>query len=147
MKVRIAKLQDAKAITGQNISLAQESENIILKPKSVLAGVKSLLSDKKKGFYIVAEDKGVIVGQIMITVEWSDWRNKPIWWVQSVYVNKNYRKRGVFAQLLFFVRQQARAQNVAFLRLYVHKNNRSAIQVYHRTGWDREPYTFYHHRV
>ena len=143
MKIRIAKLTDAAAITTQNLSLAKESENITLQQKIVFAGVKTLISDRKKGFYIVAENDGIIVGQVMITVEWSDWRNKPIWWVQSVYVNKDYRKKGVFFQLLTYVRQRARLQNVAFLRLYVHKGNRSALLAYQKTGWEREPYLFY----
>jgi GNAT superfamily N-acetyltransferase len=144
MKIRTAKIGDAEAITTQNISLAKESENIILKPETALAGVKALLSDKKKGFYLVAEENDTIVGQLMITVEWSDWRNKPIWWVQSVYVQKEWRKKGVFTQLLDYIRQKARKQGVAFLRLYAHKNNRSALLVYEKVGWRREPYVFHH---
>jgi GNAT superfamily N-acetyltransferase len=144
MMIRTARLGDAEAITTQNISLAKESENIILNPETVLAGVKELLSDKIKGFYLVAEENDTIVGQLMITVEWSDWRNKPIWWVQSVYVEKQWRKKGVFTQLLDYVRQKARIKGVAFLRLYAHKNNRSALQVYEKIGWKQEPYVVYH---
>jgi len=144
MKIRTAKIRDAEAITAQNISLAKESENILLNPETVLAGVKALLSDKKKGFYLVAEENDTIVGQLMITVEWSDWRNKPIWWVQSVYVQKEWRKKGVFTQLLDYIRLKARKQGVAFLRLYAHKNNRSALHVYEKSGWEREPYVFHH---
>ncbi len=144
MKIRTAKIGDAEAITAQNISLAKESENIILKPETVLAGVKTLLFDKKKGFYLVAEENDTIVGQLMITVEWSDWRNKPIWWVQSVYVQKEWRKRGVFTQLLDYIQQKAHKQGVAFLRLYAHKNNRSALQVYEKIGWKQEPHIVYH---
>jgi GNAT superfamily N-acetyltransferase len=144
MKIRIANIGDAEAITAQNISLAKESENIILSSETVFAGVKALLSDKKKGFYLVAEENGTIVGQLMITVEWSDWRNKPIWWVQSVYVSKEWRKKGVFTQLLDYIRLKARKQGVAFLRLYAHKNNRSAMRVYEKVGWRREPYVFHH---
>ena len=144
MKIRTAKIGDAEAIAAQNISLAKESENIVLKPETVLEGVKALLSDKKKGFYLVAEENDTIVGQLMITVEWSDWRNKPIWWVQSVYVQKEWRKKGVFTQLLDYIRQKARKQGVAFLRLYAHKNNRPALQVYEKIGWKQEPYVVHH---
>jgi GNAT superfamily N-acetyltransferase len=144
MKIRTATREDAEAITEQNISLAKESENILLKPTIVLAGVKALLSDKNKGFYLVAEDNGTIVGQLMITVEWSDWRNKPIWWIQSVYVQKEWRKKGVFTKLLDHIQKKACLQGVAFLRLYAHKNNRSALLVYEKIGWDQEPYLFYH---
>jgi GNAT superfamily N-acetyltransferase len=144
MKIRTATRNDAEAITAQNISLAKESENILLNPTIVLVGVKALLSDKNKGFYLVAEENGTIIGQLMITVEWSDWRNKPIWWVQSVYVQKEWRKKGVFTLLLNDIQKKARLQGAAFLRLYAHKDNRSALNVYEKTGWDQEPYLFYH---
>lgn len=144
MKIRIAKIADAEVIMAQNISLAKESENIVLKPEVVLSGVKALISDKKKGFYLVAEEDESIVGQVMITIEWSDWRNKPIWWVQSVYVRKDWRKKDVFTYMLNYIRQKASKQGVAFLRLYVHKNNRPALSVYEKTGWEQEPYLFYH---
>ena len=144
MKIRAAKIGDAEAIATQNIFLAKESEHILLNPKTVLTGVTALLSDKKKGFYLVAENNDLIIGQLMITFEWSDWRNKPIWWVQSVYVQKEWRKKGIFTKLLDYVRLKARKQGVAFLRLYAHKNNRSALLVYEKVGWRREPYVFHH---
>jgi GNAT superfamily N-acetyltransferase len=144
MKIRRAQKKDAEAITAQNIALAEESENILLKHETTLAGVTALLSDEKKGFYLVAEDNKTIVGQVMITVEWSDWRNKPIWWVQSVYVQKAWRKKGVFTQLLDVVRHMADQQGVAFLRLYAHQKNTSALQVYERMGWRQDPYMMYH---
>jgi GNAT superfamily N-acetyltransferase len=140
----MATKKDAEMITNQNIALAKESEDIILDPETVLAGVKALLSDKNKGFYLVAEENKTIVGQLMITVEWSDWRNKPIWWVQSVYVQKESRKKKVFTQLLDYVRQKSRKQEVAFLRLYAHKDNRSALDVYEKIGWRQEPYVVFH---
>lgn len=140
----MATKRDAEMITTQNIALAKESEDIILNPEIVLAGVKALLSDKNKGFYLVAEENNTIVGQVMITVEWSDWRNKPIWWIQSVYVQKESRKKKVFTQLLDYVRQKSRKQGVAFLRLYAHKDNRSALDVYEKIGWKQEPYVVYH---
>ena len=143
MLIRIAKISDAEAITAQNISLAKESENLLLNPKIVLQGVKVLLSDKNKGFYIVAEENDTIVGQLMITYEWSDWRNKLIWWVQSVYVQKDWRKKGVFTQLLNYIQQKADRQKVVFLRLYMHKQNRSALKVYEKMGWKQEPYMVY----
>jgi GNAT superfamily N-acetyltransferase len=144
MKIRAANIEDAEPITKQNISLAKESENILLNPKTVLKGVKALLSDKKKGFYLVAEENDIIVGQLMITFEWSDWRNKPIWWIQSVYVQKAWRKKGVFTLLLNHIQQKASKQDVAFLRLYMHKQNKSARKVYKKIGWKQEPYTIYH---
>lgn len=143
MKVRRANPNDVDAIVSQNMSLAKESENIILNKERVFAGVHALLSDKNKGFYVVAEENNHIIGQLMITVEWSDWRNKPIWWIQSVYIQKEWRNKKVFTQLLDFIRKQALEQNVAFLRLYVHKDNYTAIQVYEKSKWNQEPYLFY----
>ena len=144
MRIRTAKIKDAKAIAQQNILLAKESENILLNPKIVLAGVKALLSDKKKGVYLVAEEKDTIIGQLMITCEWSDWRNKQIWWVQSVYVQKEWRKKGIFTQLLDYAQEQACKKHVAFLRLYMHNQNSSALKVYEKTGWKQEPYIVFH---
>ncbi len=144
MKIRRAQKRDAEAITAQNIALARESENIILNQVTVLAGVNTLLSDKKKGLYLVAEENKTIVGQLMITVEWSDWRNKPIWWVQSVFVQKAWRKQGVFTQLLNEAKDMARQQGVAFLRLYAHQNNKPALAVYEQIGWRQDPYMVYH---
>lgn len=144
MKIRVAKIGDAETIARQNIFLAKESEHIRLNPKTVLSGVKALLSDKKKGFYLVAEENNSIIGQLMITFEWSDWRNKPIWWVQSVYVQKEWRKKGVFTKLLHYIQQKARRHGVMFLRLYMHKHNKSALKVYEKTGWKQDPYIVYH---
>lgn len=143
MRIRTAKEKDAEAIAHQNILLAKESENITLESETILAGVQALIADRKKGVYIVAEENGLIIGQLMITVEWSDWRNKPLWWIQSVYVAKNHRKTGVFTALLQFTEWEARAQNVAFLRLYAHKNNTAALMVYEKMGWEQEPYHVY----
>lgn len=144
MKIRLAKKQDVKKITEQNILLAKESENIPLDHETTFAGVTALLSDNNKGFYLVAEENKIIIGQLMITTEWSDWRNKPIWWVQSVYVQKDKRKQNVFSQLFEEVKKMARKQDVAVLRLYAHKNNTCALNVYEKIGWNQDPYLVYH---
>lgn len=143
MKIRDARREDATAIATQNILLAEESERVILDKETILAGVKALLTDATKGFYLVADEKGTIIGQVMITVEWSDWRNKPIWWVQSVFVQKEWRRKGVFTKLVHTVQQRARTQGVAFLRLYVHNKNLPALCAYKKNGWTPEPYTVY----
>jgi GNAT superfamily N-acetyltransferase len=144
MMIRVAQRRDAAAITAQNIALATESENIFLPHEVTLAGVNAVLSDTTKGFYLVAEEHNRIVGQLMVTFEWSDWRNKPLWWVQSVYVQKEWREKHVFTILLDDVRQRAQQQGVAFLRLYVHQENESARNVYEKTGWRQDPYVMYH---
>jgi GNAT superfamily N-acetyltransferase len=147
MKIRVAQPPDAREIAQQNIAMAKESECVTLHYDIALAGVNSLLVDNTKGFYLVAEEQGLLIGQLMITFEWSDWRNQPIWWVQSVYVKKEWRNKGVFANLLQMTQQLARTHNVAFLRLYVHQHNQSALQVYEKKGWTLEPYLIYQHTI
>jgi len=147
MDIRIARKEDAPGIAAQNVLLAEESEHMKLNPTTARAGVERLLADPSKGFYLVAEENGTIIGQLMITVEWSDWRNKPIWWVQSVFVRKEWRKKRVFTRLLQEVRQRARMENVAFLRLYAYHKNLPALRAYKKTGWTQEPYKVYRHSV
>lgn len=147
MKIRKANIKDVDAIAKHNIALAKESENVHLIKEMISAGVKAFLADRNKGFYLVAEENNTIVGQLMITIEWSDWRNKPIWWIQSVYVKKKWRKKGIFTKLLNSVQQYAQEHKVAFLRLYVHQNNLSAQNVYEKSGWKQEPYLIYQHPV
>ena len=140
MKVRSAKTSDAKVLAYNNILLAAESEDMKLEHGTVLKGVKAILSDKQKGFYIVAEEKGKVLGQLMITFEWSDWRNCMIWWLQSVYVEPCSRKNGVFKALLKDVRKRARKAKVMDLRLYVHTSNKKAMAAYEGTGFSQKPY-------
>src|SRR6476619_7579916 len=99
MIIRKAVAADAAIITRFNIDLAEETEALRLEPECVGAGVRALLTDPSKGSYFVAELDGKVVGQVMITFEWSDWRNANIWWLQSVFVDPAYRGRGVFAAL------------------------------------------------
>lgn len=132
MQIRHASIHDADAIIKNNILLAKESENETLKNSTVEKGVKTLLKNSKKGFYLLAEEDEIIIGQLMITFEWSDWRNTDIWWIQSVYVHKQFRRKGVFTALFNKVRSQAQKQKIPLLRLYVHKDNRSAQQVYEK---------------
>jgi GNAT superfamily N-acetyltransferase len=143
MKVRSAKISDAKVLTRNNILLAAESEDMKLEQGTVLKGVKALLSDKQKGFYIVAVEKGKVLGQLMITFEWSDWRGRMIWWLQSVYVEPGSRKKGIFKALLKEVKKRARKAKVMDLRLYVHTSNRKAMAAYKGTGFSQKPYLVY----
>ena len=116
-----------------NIELARESENLILEPATVKAGVDAVLRDPAKGAYFVAEAGAEIVGQLMITHEWSDWRNGDFWWLQSVFVRSDFRRRGVFLALFDFILAKAKEKgNVAGIRLYVEKNNDRALKAYAR---------------
>ena len=131
MKIRLAQQGDAAVITECNVRLAKETEGLALDPAVVAAGVAALLKDPLKGLYYLAEEDGVIAGQLMVTYEWSDWRNGVFWWIQSVYVTPDARRSGVFRALYGHVEQLARATaGVCGLRLYVENDNIRAQQTY-----------------
>lgn len=143
MLVRDATLKDAAVIARNNVLLAKESEGETLDHGTALSGAKALLSDEGKGFYIVAEEDGLIIGQTMITFEWSDWRDRPIWWLQSVYVDPAWRKKEVFKRLFDEIKRRAKKEKVGLLRLYVHTSNKRAMEVYKRIGLSEEHYRIY----
>ena len=135
---------DAPVIAGFNTRLAQETEHLQLDPTRLRAGVDAVLADASKGTYWVAEAGGEVVGQLMITSEWSDWRNGSFWWIQSVYVRADWRLRGVFKALYQHVQQQAKSRNdVCGLRLYVERDNQRARQLYQRLGLRPTTYELY----
>jgi GNAT superfamily N-acetyltransferase len=135
MNIRQAIAADADILAQFNIALARESEQLDLEPARVKAGVAALLRDPAKGLYFVAEDAGAVVGQLLITHEWSDWRNGDFWWLQSVYVRPDFRRRGVFQALFDHVLQKAARQgDVCGLRLYVDRRNAPARKAYERLG-------------
>jgi len=141
MNIRPATLSDATAIADFNIRLAEESEQLRLDADCVAAGVAALLADAAKGVYYVAEVDGTVVGQLMITYEWSDWRNGNIWWIQSVYVREHFRGRGVFGALFKYLQELALAsKEVRCLRLYMHADNLRARRSYERLGMKHTKY-------
>jgi GNAT superfamily N-acetyltransferase len=142
--IRPSNPADAPVIAGFNARLAQETEHLQLDPARLRAGVDAVLADANKGAYWVAEAAGEVVGQLMITFEWSDWRNGSFWWIQSVYVRADWRLRGVFKALYQHVHQQARSRNeVCGLRLYVERDNQRARQLYQRLGLRPTSYELY----
>ena len=141
IKIRQAGLADAAVIAEFNLLLALETEGLKLDPACVRAGVSALLADSNKGVYFVAEVEGTIAGQLMITYEWSDWRNGNIWWLQSVYVKREFRQQGIFRELFRFLEARARAQkDVCGLRLYMHAGNRTARRSYEKLGMQQTHY-------
>jgi GNAT superfamily N-acetyltransferase len=134
-------LYDAAIIAEYNLRLAQETEALQLDPACVQDGVVALLRDPAKGLYYVAEVNGEVVGQVMITYEWSDWRNATIWWLQSVYVKHEFRRQGVFRSLFAHLEQLARARpDVCGLRLYMHAENHRARRSYLDLGMTHTKY-------
>lgn len=145
VKIRKAEPNDYEIIAEYNINMAKETEDIVLKRETVLQGCKTILSDSSKGFYLVAENENrEIIGQLMITYEWSDWRNGTIWWIQSVYVAEKYRRNGVYSTLYRHLEQMSEDEgNVAAIRLYVAKTNKRAQRTYSKQGMRESDYFIY----
>lgn len=141
IQIRPATFDDWPTIVDFNCRLAWESEHTKLDRNRIELGVRNLLSDERRGKYFVACCDGKIVGQTMITFEWSDWRNGNIWWLQSVYVDAAYRSRGVFRSLFDHVWRQVESNpDIAGLRLYVESCNVAAHEVYERMGMHKAGY-------
>ena len=133
--IRDATPDDAGIISDFNTRMAKETEGRPLAPGSIAAGVSAALRDPAKGRYWVAEIEGSVVGQLLVTFEWSDWRNGTFWWIQSVYVHADHRRAGVFSALYRHVEKLAReAPDVCGLRLYVERHNRRAQETYLALG-------------
>ena len=144
LRVRRATPGDLDTVMAFNAAMARETEGKELELGRLRAGVDAVLRDAQRGFYLVAEVEGRVVGQLLITTEWSDWRNAFFWWVQSVYVSPIYRRRGVYHALDAYLRAEARRRgDVCGLRLYVARTNRVAQQLYAALGMQRSYYDMY----
>jgi GNAT superfamily N-acetyltransferase len=140
MIIRAATLDDLEAIVAGNLALAEESENIQLDRETLRAGVRALLEGRAPGRYWVADSEGLVVGQVLITFEWSDWRNRMVWWIQSVYVVPASRRGGIFRALYDHARKEARREGAGGLRLYVDVTNSRAQAVYAALGMKGDHY-------
>jgi GNAT superfamily N-acetyltransferase len=144
LSIRRAAVTDASTIAEFNRRMAQETEHKTLDQRTLANGVAAVLADPAKGFYLMAELEGEPVGQLLITPEWSDWRDGWFWWVQSVYVREDARRRGVFRGLFEeVVRLAEEAGHVAGVRLYVEKDNARAQETYCNLGMAESGYRLY----
>ncbi len=144
INIRRAKPNDTRVIVEFNARMAEETEHRSLDGKILSRGVKALLADKVKGIYFLAEVNRTVVGQLMITYEWSDWRNGTVWWVQSVYVQEDFRQQGVFRALFEYVENKAKERkDVCGLRLYVERQNERAQKTYEKMGMKRSTYEMF----
>ncbi len=142
--VRTATSDDAETLARFNEAMAQETEDKALDPDTVRAGVEAMFDDSTRGFYLVAVQAETIVGSLMITTEWSDWRNGVFWWIQSVYVRPGARRTGVYSALHRAVRERAQAaEDVCGVRLYVERNNEAARETYEALGMTETSYRMY----
>ena len=131
IRVRKATPQDLDTLVEFNAAMARESEGRALEPDRVRAGVGAVLGQEGLGVYYLAETAGQVAGQLLVTTEWSDWRNGHFWWIQSVYVVPGYRRRGVYRMLHNHVLAEAKRRgDVCGLRLYVDRDNHVAQRVY-----------------
>jgi GNAT superfamily N-acetyltransferase len=143
IKIREAVKSDIPILVEFNQALAKETEDIQLNPETLAAGISNAL-DRAECHYFIAELNGEVVGQTMITYEWSDWRNGVMWWIQSVYVQPDCRKKGVFRALFHHLGQLAKKHpDVKALRLYVMQNNLSGKNTYAALGMNDSGYVVY----
>jgi ribosomal protein S18 acetylase RimI-like enzyme len=144
IRVRPATLDDAEFLVSGNAQMALETEDISLDLERLRNGVRAVFDDPSRGFYLIAEVEGNRVGQMMITYEWSDWRNGVFWWIQSIYTVPELRRRGAFRAL--YAQAEALAQqggSVCGLRLYVDRHNRAAQETYRRCGMHETAYRLF----
>jgi ribosomal protein S18 acetylase RimI-like enzyme len=143
MTIRRAKQEDAAAIVDFQQKMAWETERMALVPGTVTAGVNEIFKDPSRGQYWVAESNGYVIASLLMTYEWSDWRNSNVWWFQSVYVMPAHRRTGIFRSMYTHIKNEAEEHGVAGLRLYVESNNSRARKTYEALGMKSEHYTMY----
>ena len=144
IQIRRANPEDAQLIAAHNAAMAKETEDKVLDPQTVARGVAGLFENPGRGFYLLAEQAGAVLGQLMVTFEWSDWRDGDFWWIQSVYVRPETRRTGVFTSLYRQLERQAKASaKVCGLRLYAETENTRAHSTYESLGMHPAAYRMY----
>jgi len=144
MNIRPATHDDAAVIVDFQLKMALETESLTLVPDVVEKGVGAVFADPAKGRYFVAEEENAVIASLMITFEWSDWRNGLVWWIQSVYVQPEFRMKGVYTKMYHYIKKQVEASSdIRGLRLYVDKRNIPAQKVYTRLGMNGSHYDTY----
>jgi ribosomal protein S18 acetylase RimI-like enzyme len=145
--IRLAKPDDLEVLVEFNRAMARETEDKDLSLDILTAGVETLLKNQILGFYVVAENNNKVTGSLMVTTEWSDWRNGIFWWIQSVYVQPEFRRQGIYRQLYEFVKEKARNQQqelkICGFRLYVEHQNTVAQKTYEALGMKDTGYMMY----
>jgi GNAT superfamily N-acetyltransferase len=141
MLARKAKAGELNSILNFQLAMAWETENIELEPQTVRKGIEEVFSDPSKGCYYIAVEKGKIIGSLLTTYEWSDWRNGMIIWIQSVYVIPGYRRRGVFSTLYQHIKEIVlNDPKLSGIRLYADKSNVIAHKAYKKLGMNSDHY-------
>jgi GNAT superfamily N-acetyltransferase len=141
--IRKANPEDASIIIEFQEKMAWETEQLILVHSIVEKGVNAVFTNENRGQYWVAEANNSLIASLLITYEWSDWRNSNVWWFQSVYVLPDFRRKGIFRSMYNYIKNEADKQGVAGLRLYVETKNTRAQKTYEALGMKNEHYTMY----
>ena len=144
IRIRPATSGDATALVDFAAAMALETERKVLLRNVIGTGVHHLLAHPGMGFYVMAECEGEVAGSLMVTTEWSDWRNGNFWWVQSVYVRPGFRRRGVYRKLYQYLQQRAAEDpTVCGFRLYVERDNARAQATYRAAGMEQTHYILF----
>lgn len=144
MNIRKAVAADLTDIVNFNQAMAMETEGLQLDTATLTKGVSTLLENPAKGFYLVADIDGEIAGSLMVTFEWSDWRAKDYYWIQSVYIRPEHRRKGIYTRLYQAVKDMAAAAGgAASFRLYVEQENANAQHTYEALGMEKSYYLMY----
>ncbi|MGH8732462.1 MAG: GNAT family N-acetyltransferase [Burkholderiales bacterium] len=144
MNIRLAGAADAEALVEFNAAMALETEGKQLLPEVIGPGVRALLERPASGFYMLAESGDRVIGSLLITKEWSDWRNGDFWWIQSVYVRPEFRRQGVYTRLYSHLQElAAKDPKVCGFRLYVERENNRAQSTYGALGMKETRYLIY----
>ena len=144
MIIRQANENDSASIVEFQLAMAWETERLQLDEPTVIKGVAAVFSDASKGIYYVAERDGTILGSLLTTFEWSDWRNGTVLWIQSVYVRPDFRKKSVFSKLYRHIQELVASNpNLRGIRLYADKTNTPAHGVYEHLGMTAEHYQMF----
>ena len=141
------KASDIDAIVRFQADMAMESEGTMLDMDRLTFGVSSAINDEQKGIYLVARANDTPIGSLMLTREWSDWNNQWYWWIQSVYVIPEYRKKGVYKAMYATLKDMAQENGVSQIRLYADRTNLSAQQVYQRLGMRESHYLMFEETI
>lgn len=142
--IRKAKITDHNLIVHMQQEMAWESEKLKLDSSKINLGVKAVLEDSNKGYYLIAEVEFKAIAVLLVLQEWSDWRNATVLWIHSLYVSPNFRRQGVFEKMYQFLKNQVNESNdLCGIRLYVEKNNLSAQIAYEKVGMSEDHYNMY----
>lgn len=141
MLIRIAERKDIYSILKFQLEMAKETEGVELEYSVVEKGINAVLNDSSKGRYYVAESNGKVVGSLLTTYEWSDWRNGTVLWIQSVYIEPQYRRKGIYSMLYEHVKNYViKNPDLKGIRLYADKSNETAQKVYRKLGMSPDHY-------